>query len=589
MFEYKIYTICKSVKLSPRVLVSRTTRRYAIAESTTVKDADLGRILHSPLDGISWRKIADTGMRSERLGGHDRLVVEPATIRSLVASAFREVSHFLHESHLRQLSQILDDPEASRNDRFVALDLLKNAAVAAGGQLPMCQDTGTAIVLAERGHHVETDGFDARYVAEGVRDAFTTANLRYSQLAPLTMWEEKNTGDNLPAEISIEMAPGSNYDFLFLAKGGGSANKTFLYQETKELLDRTRFLDFVADKLRSIGTAACPPYHLAIVVGGTSADFAVKTAKLAAARDLDELPRAGTPHGTGFRDVELEQAVLTLTQELGIGAQFGGKYFCHDVRVVRLPRHTGSLPVAIAVSCSADRQIRGRITADGAFLQQLDHEPARHIPDEAALPVDSGDPAVDIDLDGGMSGTLAALRGLPVGARVSLSGTLVVARDLAHAEIRGRIRSGGEMPSYLRDHPVYYAGPAKTPEGMASGSFGPTTAARMDGYVAEFQALGGSLVMLAKGNRSASVAASCRDNGGVYLGTVGGPAALIAQDCIRSVDKIDLDHLGMEAVFAIRVENFPAFVLIDSQGNDFFARTARPSLHLGPTRTKEAR
>jgi fumarate hydratase class I len=481
----------------------------------------------------------------------------------------------------------LDDPEASVNDRAVAIDLLKNASISSGGVLPMCQDTGTALVYARRGHNVLTDGNDYLYIEEGIRRSFAEDNLRYSQLAPLTTWTEVNTQTNLPAEIEIGFSQGSHYEFLFIAKGGGSANKTFLYQETKELLREEVFLEFVEDKLRSLGTAACPPYHLSLVIGGPSADFAVKTAKLGAAHALDTLPVEGSNSGHGFRDLDLEAKVLRVTQDLGIGAQFGGKYFCHDVRVVRLPRHTGSLPVALAVSCSADRQAFGRITSEGAFLEQLDKDPARFLPDSlVASSAKPGAQEVEVNLDVPMGRILLQLEGLEVGTRVNLTGRMIVARDLAHAAMREGITKTGRLPDYMLNHPVYYAAPAKTPRGLISGSFGPTTAGRMDGYVNEFQALGGSLVMLGKGNRSSAVADACKKNLGFYLATVGGPAALIAQDNIRSLAVIDCKELGLEAVYAIDVVSFPAYIVIDSQGTDFFASMRKTPLQLGATRTE---
>jgi fumarate hydratase class I len=534
---------------------------------------------------VSWVKVeAPPGTRWIETV-QSGLQIAPEAISWLTSQAFAEISHFLRPAHLAQLRLILDDGEASINDKAVVLDLLKNAVVSSGGELPMCQDTGTALVYAKRGHRVLTDGKDAQYIEEGIQQAFFNKNLRYSQLAPLTTWQETNTGTNLPAEVDIQLAEGDAYDFLFLAKGGGSANKTFLFQETKELLREDAFLEFVDVQLRKIGTTACPPYHLSIVVGGTSADFALKTAKLAAARALDTLPTSGDLSGRGFRDVELESKVLELTRQLGIGAQFGGIYFCHDVRVVRLPRHTGSLPVAIAVSCSADRQAFGRITAEGMFLEALEHEPGHYVPDFPPVSAEAEEtPAVAIDLNQPMAEILRALHGLPVGRRVELTGRMVVARDLAHAAIRERLNAGETMPGYMKSHPVYYAAPAKTPQGHASGSFGPTTGGRMDGYVDEFQAAGGSLVMLAKGNRSQSVATACKKYGGVYLAAVGGPAALIAHDHIKNVEVIDHEDLGLEAVYAIDVVGFPAYVVIDDQGNDLFEGSGAKPLRLGPTR-----
>ncbi len=508
-----------------------------------------------------------------------RYQVEPGALTALTTAAMRDIAHLLRPGHLSQLRSILDDPEASPNDRYVALDLLKNACIAAGGVLPMCQDTGTAIVMGKRGQQVLTDGRDEEHVARGVYDAYTQLNLRYSQLAPLSMFEERNTGSNLPAQIELYATDGEAYKFLFMAKGGGSANKSFLYQQTKAVLNEASMLAFLEEKIRSLGTAACPPYHLAIVVGGTSAEFALKTAKYASAKYLDALPAAGSAAGHGFRDRELEEQVLGITRRIGIGAQFGGKYFCHDVRVIRLPRHGASCPVAIAVSCSADRQALGKITADGVFLEQLETDPAQYLPDPAGLE-DEGD-VVAVDLNRPMAEIRAELSRYPVRTRVSLTGSLVVARDIAHAKIAERLDAGEPMPSYLRDHPVYYAGPAKTPEGYASGSFGPTTAGRMDSYVDRFQAAGGSLVMLAKGNRSAAVTAACKKYGGFYLGSIGGAAARLAQDCITKVSVLEYPELGMEAVWKIEVRDFPAFVIVDDKGNDFFADPSGPVLSIG--------
>ncbi len=521
--------------------------------------------------------------------GRTFLKVAPEALTLLTETAMHDIAHFLRPAHLRQLASILDDPEASPNDRFVALDLLKNANIAAGGVLPMCQDTGTAIIMGKRGQQVLTDGTDERPLSLGVYNAYTKLNLRYSQNAPLTMWEEKNTGSNLPAQIELyaDTAPGheTGYKFLFMAKGGGSANKSYLYQETKAILNPASMMTFLEEKIRSLGTAACPPYHLAIVIGGTSAEFALKTAKYASAKYLDSLPTHGDMTAHGFRDVELEHEVLELTRKLGIGAQFGGKYFCHDVRVVRLPRHGASLPVAIAVSCSADRQALGKITAEGVFLEQLEFEPAQYMPDHVPADLDEDShgvsgtgngAAVRIDLNRPMPEILAELSKFPVKTRLSLTGPLVVARDIAHAKIRERLDAGEPMPDYLRNHPVYYAGPAKTPPGMASGSFGPTTAGRMDSYVDRFQAAGGSMVMLAKGNRSQQVTDACAAHGGFYLGSIGGPAARLAQDCIKKVEVLEYPELGMEAIWRIEVEDFPAFIVVDDKGNDFFAEVNRP-------------
>jgi fumarate hydratase class I len=530
-------------------------------------------------DETEYRLLTTDGISEFGAGDRTFLQVEPEVLRLLTETAIHDISHLLRPSHLAQLRRILDDPESSPNDRFVALDLLKNANIAAAGVLPMCQDTGTAIVMGKRGQHVLTDGDDERHIARGVYDAYTRLNLRYSQLAPLTMWEEKNTGSNLPAQIELYAAPGDAYKFLYMAKGGGSANKSFLYQETKAVLNPKRMLAFLEEKIRSLGTAACPPYHLAIVVGGTSAEYALKTAKYASAHYLDTLPTSGSPTGHGFRDLDLEQQVFELTQQLGIGAQFGGKYFCHDVRVIRLPRHGASCPVAIAVSCSADRQALAKITRDGVFLEQLEPDPARFLPDTTEDDLE-GD-VVRIDLNKPMSEIRAELGRYPVKTRLSLTGPLVVARDIAHAKIKERLDAGEPMPSYLRDHAVYYAGPAKTPEGYASGSFGPTTAGRMDSYVEQFQAAGGSFVMLAKGNRSKQVTDACKAHGGFYLGSIGGPAARLAQDCIKKVDVLEYPELGMEAVWKIEVEDFPAFIVVDDKGNDFFADTTGPLLTIG--------
>jgi fumarate hydratase class I len=530
-------------------------------------------------DETDYRLLTSDGITEFGAGDRTFLQVEPEVLRLLTETAIQDISHLLRPAHLTQLRRILDDPESSPNDRFVALDLLKNANIAAAGVLPMCQDTGTAIVMGKRGQYVLTDGDDERHIARGVYDAYTRLNLRYSQLAPLSMWEEKNTGSNLPAQIELYAAPGDAYKFLFMAKGGGSANKSFLYQETKAVLNPKRMLSFLEEKIRSLGTAACPPYHLAIVVGGTSAEFALKTAKYASAHYLDTIPSEGSPAGHGFRDLELEQQVFELTQQLGIGAQFGGKYFCHDVRVIRLPRHGASCPVAIAVSCSADRQALAKITRDGVFLEQLEPDPARYLPETTEDDLE-GD-VVRVDLNRPMDEIRAELSRYPVKTRLSLTGPLVVARDIAHAKIKERLDAGEPMPEYLRDHAVYYAGPAKTPEGYASGSFGPTTAGRMDSYVEQFQAAGGSFVMLAKGNRSQQVTDACKAHGGFYLGSIGGPAARLAQDCIKKVDVLEYAELGMEAVWKIEVEDFPAFIVVDDKGNDFFADTTGPLLTIG--------
>ncbi len=530
-------------------------------------------------DDTPYRLLSTEGVRTRQAFGTTFTEVEPQALTLLTSTAMHDIAHLLRPGHLSQLRSILDDPEASPNDRYVARDLLKNACVAAGGVLPMCQDTGTAIVMGKRGQHVLTPGGDEEHIARGVYDAYTTLNLRYSQMAPLTMWEEKNTGSNLPAQIELYATDGNAYKFLFMAKGGGSANKSFLYQQTKAVLNPDRLLEFLEEKIRSLGTAACPPYHLAIVIGGTSAEFALKTAKYASARYLDSLPKEGSVLGHGFRDLELEQQVLELTRRIGIGAQFGGKYFCHDARVVRLPRHGASLPIAIAVSCSADRQALGKITPEGVFLEQLETDPAQYLPDPTEA--DAAADVVRIDLNRPMDEIRAELTRYPIRTRLSLSGPLVVARDIAHAKIAERLDAGEPMPGYLRDHAVYYAGPAKTPDGYASGSFGPTTAGRMDSYVDKFQAAGGSFIMLAKGNRSAAVTEACRQHGGFYLGSIGGAAARLAQDCITHVEVLEYPELGMEAVWKIEVQDFPAFIIVDDKGNDFFADPSGPALTIG--------
>jgi fumarate hydratase class I len=535
-------------------------------------------MLPTGADDTEYRLLTTDGISVQRAFGREFLHLEPGVLADLTAAAMHDIAHLLRPAHLRQLRSILDDPEASANDKFVARDLLKNACIAAGGVLPMCQDTGTAIVMGKRGQQVLTDGRDEEHIARGVYDAYTKLNLRYSQLAPLTMWEERNTGSNLPAQIELYATAGAEYRFLFMAKGGGSANKSYLYQETKAVLSPARMATFLEEKIRSLGTAACPPYHLAIVIGGTSAEFALKTAKYASAKYLDALPATGSMDAHGFRDLELEQQVLEITRRAGIGAQFGGKYFCHDVRVIRLPRHGASCPVAIAVSCSADRQAKAKISGNGVFLERLETDPAQYLPDTAETELDSD--VVRIDLSRPMSEIRAELSRYPVKTRLALTGPMVVARDIAHAKINELLDAGQPMPSYLRDHAVYYAGPAKTPAGYASGSFGPTTAGRMDSYVAKFQAAGGSLVMLAKGNRSAAVTAACEAHGGFYLGSIGGAAAKLAQDCITKVEVLEYPELGMEAVWRIEVRDFPAFVVVDDKGNDFFADVTAPTAPL---------
>jgi len=533
-----------------------------------------------PDNHTEYRLVTPDGVRLVEAAGRQFLEVAPEALTTLAKEAIRDIQHLLRPSHLAQLRAIVDDPEASPNDRFVAMDLLRNACISAGGVLPMCQDTGTAIVIGKRTENVLTGGQDEAALSKGIFEAYQELNLRYSQLAPVSFWEERNTGTNLPAQLELYHKDGDKpeYEFLFMAKGGGSANKTFLYQETKALLNPKRLASFLDEKLRSLGTAACPPYHLAIVVGGTSAEYNLKVAKLASARYLDNLPHEGSALGHGFRDVDLEQQVLDMTRQFGIGAQFGGKYFCHDVRVIRLPRHGASCPVGIAVSCSADRQAKAKITADGVFIEQLEREPAHYLPEVSDEQLT--DEVVKIDLTRPMAEIRETLSKLPVKTRLSLTGPLVVARDIAHAKIKERLDAGEPMPQYLRDHPVYYAGPAKTPDGYASGSFGPTTAGRMDSYVEQFQAAGGSQVMLAKGNRSKQVTDACQTHGGFYLGSIGGPAARLAQDCIKKVDVLEYPELGMEAVWKIEVEDFPAFIVVDDKGNDFFAGTSQPTLQI---------
>ncbi|MFN8105878.1 MAG: fumarate hydratase [Acidimicrobiia bacterium] len=525
-------------------------------------------------DTTEYRVLSTDGVSTFETGGERFLRVEPELLTRITAAAMHDIAHLLRPSHLASLRAILDDAESSANDRFVATELLQNAVVAAGGILPSCQDTGTAIVKAKKGQYVLTGGGDEAAIARGVFETYQNANLRYSQMAPLSVWDEVNTRTNLPAEIKIAAVDGDAYKFLFMAKGGGSANKTFLYQETKALLTPARLTAFLDEKLRTLGTAACPPYHLAVVIGGTSAESCLETAKLASARYLDTLPTEGSELGHALRDPELEARVLELTQGFGIGAQFGGKYFCHDVRVIRLPRHGASCPVGIAVSCSADRQALGKITAEGAYLEQLETDPARFLPEVETHEL--SDAVVEIDLNAPMDEIRSTLSRYPVKTRLSLSGPMVVARDIAHAKIQERLDAGEPMPQYLRDRCVYYAGPAKTPAGYASGSFGPTTAGRMDSYVDAFQAAGGSLVMLAKGNRSPAVTEACLRHGGFYLGSIGGPAARLARDCITEVEVVEYPELGMEAVWQIEVRDFPAFIVVDDKGHDFFAEVSRP-------------
>jgi fumarate hydratase class I len=543
---------------------------------------------HQPLfelgsDDTPWRALGRDGVEPLRLAGRDFLRVDPSALTRLAAAAFDDVSFLLRPGHLAQLRRILDDPEASENDRFVALELLQNANIAAGRVLPSCQDTGTALVMAHKGERVLSFGDDAEAIARGIHQTYQERNLRYSQLAPLDMYAEKNTASNLPAQIEIYSEPGDEYELLFVAKGGGSANKTFLYQETKALLNPESLLRFVAEKIRTLGTSACPPYHLALVVGGTSAEFTLKTVKLASCRYLDALPTTGNEYGRAFRDPDLEAKILTLCNETGIGAQFGGKYFAHDVRVIRLPRHGASCPVGLGVSCSADRQIKGRITHEGLFLEQLETNPARFLPDVTDAELPQG--VVHVDLSRPMREIRAELAKHPVTTRLALSGPMIVARDIAHATLKERLDAGQDLPDYFKAHPIYYAGPAKKPEGLPSGSFGPTTAGRMDSYVDLFQSRGGSLVMLAKGNRSAQVRDACKQHGGFYLGSIGGPAARLAKDSIRRVDVQEFPELGMEAIWRIEVEAFPAFIVIDDKGNDFYAdiaaRRRDPLLRIG--------
>jgi len=521
-------------------------------------------------DETEYRKLSDEHVSTLEVDGRSILKIEPAALTQLAAAAIRDVSHLFRPGHLAQLAKILEDPEASENDRFVALELMKNANISAGMILPSCQDTGTAIVVAKKGQDVWVSGSDEQALSLGIHKTYTETSLRYSQLAPLSMYEEKNTGTNLPAQLDLAAVEGDEYKFLFITKGGGSANKTFLFQETKTLLNADSIKKFFAEKIKLLGTAACPPYHLAVVIGGTSAEMTLKTVKLASCHYLDSLPTSGNEHGRAFRDVELEEEILQITREVGIGAQFGGKYFCHDVRVIRLPRHGASCPVGMGVSCSADRQIKGKITKQGVFLEQLETDPARFMPELIAHEVTRE--IVSIDLNRPMDEIRAELSRFPVTTQVSLTGPIIVARDIAHAKLKERLDRGEELPQYFKDHIVYYAGPAKTPEGYVSGSFGPTTAGRMDSYVDLFQSRGGSLVMLAKGNRSKAVTDACAAHGGFYLGSIGGPAAILAKDCITKVEIEEYEELGMEAIWRIEVENFPAFIIVDDKGNDFFAQ-----------------
>ncbi|HEY7248457.1 MAG TPA: fumarate hydratase [Xanthobacteraceae bacterium] len=543
----------------------------------TPVDIALPPYRHTPLfplgkDSSPYRKLTSDGVRVERLGRAEMLMIGREALRALSEAAFTDINHLLRPGHLKQLRSILDDPEASDNDKFVAYDFLKNANIAAGGVLPMCQDTGTAIVMGKKGRLVFTEGDDEAALAQGARDAYLRRNLRYSQLAPISMFEERNTRSNMPAQVEIYAegrgADEQAYKFLFIAKGGGSANKAFLFQATPSILTRDRMIGFLKEKVLTLGTAACPPYHLAIVIGGTSAELTMKTVKLASCRYLDDLPTRGSEDGHAFRDLEMEKEVQRLTQSLGVGAQFGGKYFCHDVRVIRLPRHGASLPIGLGVSCSADRQAVGKITAEGVWLEELEHNPAQYLPELDASKL--GGDVVEIDLRKPMREILTQLSKHPIRARLSLTGPMIVARDLAHAKLRERLERGEGLPAYFKNHPVYYAGPAKTPEGYASGAFGPTTAGRMDSFVADFQAAGGSMVMLAKGNRSAAVREACQKHGGFYLASIGGAAANLAEHCIKKVEAVEYPELGMEAIWRIEVESFPAFIVIDDKGNDFF-------------------
>ena len=520
-------------------------------------------------DPTPYRKISDDFVSAAPFAGGEMLTIDPQALTLLTETAFHDISHYLRPGHLRQLANIIADPEASNNDRFVAIEFLKNANVAAGGVLPMCQDTGTAIVMGKKGERVFTGADDERAISMGVAETYLKYNLRYSQMAPIDMFNEKNTGTNLPAQVEIYATPGDAYKFLFIQKGGGSANKSFLYQQTKAVLNPKSLIEFLDVQLRTLGTAACPPYHLAVVVGGTSAELTMKTVKLASTKYLDGLPTAGSESGHAFRDLEMEQEILQLTQSMGIGAQFGGKYFCHDVRVIRLPRHGASCPIGIGVSCSADRQALGKITRDGVFVEQLETNPAQYLPDVDQEEL--GGEVVAIDLNQPMDEIRRTLNQYPIKTRVSLTGTIIVARDIAHAKLQERLDRGEGLPDYFKNHPIYYAGPAKTPDGMASGSFGPTTAGRMDSYVAPFMAAGGSHVMLAKGNRSPVVRQACHEHGGFYLGSIGGAAAKLALNSIKKVEVQEYEELGMEAIWRIQVENFPAFIIVDDKGNDFFA------------------
>jgi fumarate hydratase class I len=540
-----------------------------MASAPSVKPFHYQELLeHDKKIETPYKKLTGDFVSTFDVKGKKVLSIQPQALTLLAEKAYIDVAHLLRPAHLQQLSKILKDPEASSNDKFVALELLKNANIAAGMVLPGCQDTGTAICMGKKGQYVWTEGHDEEAISRGVYNTYTSHNLRYSQVAPLDMYNEKNTGTNLPAQIEIYATPGNEYNFLFIAKGGGSANKSYLFQQTKALLNPDTLLKFIGDKIKTLGTAACPPYHLSIVIGGTSAEFTLKTVKYASTKYLDDLPTTGNEHGRGFRDLEMEAKVLELTQKLGIGAQFGGKYFCHDVRVVRLPRHGASCPVGIGVSCSADRQVMGKINESGVFLEQLETNPAKYLPE--VLDKSLGGDVVKVNLNRPMPEVLAELSKYPIKTRLSLTGTLVVGRDIAHAKLKERLDKGEGLPEYAKKHPIYYAGPAKTPQGYASGSFGPTTAGRMDSYVDLFQAAGGSMIMLAKGNRSKQVTDACKKHGGFYLGSIGGPAAILAQNCIKKVEVLEYPELGMEAIWKVEVVDFPAFIVVDDKGNDFF-------------------
>lgn len=559
-----LYNVCQNA--FQQVVRGKATQAAAAADIKPFYYQDIMEFENKP--DVPFKKLTGDYVSTFEVKGKKMLHVEPEALTMLAEQAMIDIAHLLRPGHLQQLSNILKDPESSNNDKFVALELLKNANIAAGMILPGCQDTGTAICMGKKGQYVWTEGRDEEAISRGIYNTYTKRNLRYSQVAPVDMYKEVNTKTNLPAQIEIYATNSNQYDFLFLAKGGGSANKTFLFQQTKALLNPEKLLSFVNEKIKTLGTAACPPYHLALVIGGTSAEYNLKTVKLASCRYLDTLPTSGNEHGRAFRDLQLEQEIHKLTQKTGIGAQFGGKYFCHDVRVIRLPRHGASCPVGIGVSCSADRQAVGKITNEGVFLEQLETNPSKYLPEIEAN--DLGGEVVQVDLNRPMGEVLKQLSGYPIKTRLSLSGTLVVARDIAHAKLQERLNSGDGLPQYFKDHPVYYAGPAKTPQGYASGSFGPTTAGRMDSYVDEFQKAGGSMIMLAKGNRSKQVTSACKNNGGFYLGSIGGPAAILAQNCIKKVEILEYPELGMEAIWKVEVENFPAFIVVDNKGNDFF-------------------